>query len=122
MKAKNNGLSFILLLAIVFNLAVWVTAPATAQSADLDETTIKAYLEKKVVGDPGSCLVDSTKLNIFGIADIVPGQQVEVFYDFEYLLKCNRGKETKNGQGILKAVRLRDGNWIDRETVAIISK
>jgi hypothetical protein len=122
MKAKDNGLSFVLLLAIVFNLAVWVTAPVTAESADLDEASIKAYLEKKVAGDPGSCLVENTKLDIIGIADLVPGQQAEVFYNFEYLLRCNRSKETKNGQGVLKAVRLRNGKWIDRETVGMISQ
>jgi hypothetical protein len=93
-----------------------------ADSADLDEASVKAYLEKKVAADPGSCLVENMKLEIIGIADLVPGQQAEVFYNFEYLLRCNRGKDTKSGQGILKAVRLRDGNWIDRETVAIISK
>ena len=93
-----------------------------ADSADLDEASIKAYLEKKVAADPGSCLVENMKLEIIGIADLVPGQQAEVFYNFEYLLRCNRGKDTKSGQGVLKAVRLRDGNWIDRETVAIISK
>jgi len=122
MKTKDNGLSFVLLLAIVFNLAVWVTAPAIAQSADLDEASIKAYLEKKVTADPGSCLVENTELNIIGIADPVPGQQTEVYYTFEYKLRCNRGSETKQGQGVLKAVRLRNGKWIDRETVGMISQ
>ena len=122
MKANNRALSFIRLLAIVLISAVWVSAPATAASADLDEALIKAYLEKKVAGDPGSCLVENTKLEIIGIADLVPQQQAEVFYNFEYMLRCNRGKETKSGQGVLKAVRLRDGSWMDRETVTIISK
>jgi len=122
MKANTRALSFIRLLAIVLISAVWVSAPAAAASADLDEALIKAYLEKKVTGDPGSCLVENTKLEIIGIADLVPQQQAEVFYTFEYMLRCNRGKETKSGQGVLKAVRLRDGSWMDRETVTIISK
>ncbi len=88
----------------------------------MDEGTIKVYLEKKVTADPGQCLVDNTKLNILGIADIFPGQQTEVFYDYEFTLRCNRGSETKKGQAVLKAVRLRDGKWMDRETVDIISK
>lgn len=66
------------------------------------------------VSDPGGCLVKNKKLEIIGIADLVLGQQAEVLYNFEYLLRCNRGQETKRGQGILKAVCLRDGNWIDR--------
>jgi hypothetical protein len=37
-------------------------------------------------------------------------------------LRCNRGSESKSGQGILRAARLRDGNWIDRETLGVISK
>lgn len=122
MKAKKRGRFLIFLLAIVIGSAVWGTVTIAAESADLDEATVKSYLEKKVAGDPGSCLVESTKLEIIGIADLVPRQQAEVFYNFEYLLRCNRSKETKGGQGVLKAVRLRDGNWIDRETVAIISK
>ena len=93
-----------------------------AEPTGLDEATIKSYLEKKVTADPGSCLVENTKLNIIGIADLVPGQQTEVFYDYEYQLRCNRGSETKKGQGVLKAIRLRDGKWMDRETVGMISK
>jgi hypothetical protein len=110
----------IVLLSIVIGLAVWETVPATAESNALDEASIKAYLEKKVAADPGSCLVENTKLDIIGIADLVPEQQAEVFYSFEYLLRCNRSRETKSGQGVLKAVRLRSGKWIDRETAAII--
>ena len=109
-------------VAIVIGSAVWGIGTTAAESADLDEASIKAYLEKKVTADPGSCLVENTKLEIIGIADLVPGQQAEVFYNFEYLLRCNRGQKTKSGQGVLKAVRLRDGNWIDRETVGIIAK
>jgi len=75
-----------------------------------------------VTGDPGSCLVETVKLEIIGIADLVPGQQAEVFYSFEYMLRCNRSKDTKSGQGVLKAVRLRSGSWIDREKTAIIAQ
>jgi hypothetical protein len=110
------------LLAVVIGSAVWVTAATAADSNGLDEATIQAYLEKSVVGDPGSCLVENTKLEIIGIADPVPGQQTEAFYKFENVLRCNRGQETKSGQGVLKAVRLRDGRWIDRETGAAIAK
>ena len=99
-----------------------MTVTAAAESGDLDEASVQAYLEKKVAADPGSCLVENMKLEIIGIGDLVPGHQAEVFYKFEYMLRCNRGKDTKSGQGVLKAVRLRDGNWIDRETLAIISK
>ena len=53
MDAKNKGFSNALLLAIVLISAVWVTTPATAESADLDEASIKVYLEKKVTADPG---------------------------------------------------------------------
>lgn len=122
MKTRKKVRLLINLFVIVLSSAILVPLTIAADSADLDEASVKAYLEKKVAADPGSCLVENMKLEIIGIADLVPGQQAEVFYNFEYLLRCNRGKDTKSGQGILKAVRLRDGNWIDRETVAIISK
>ncbi len=122
MKTRKKVRLLNYLFVIVLSSAIWVPLTIAADSADLDEASVKAYLEKKVPADPGSCLVENMKLEIIGIADLVPGQQAEVFYNFEYLLRCNRGKDTKSGQGILKAVRLRDGNWIDRETVAIISK
>ena len=122
MKIRKIDRFLICLFVILLSSAVWVSVTVAADSADLDEASIKAYLEKKVAADPGSCLVENMKLEIIGIADLVPGQQAEVFYNFEYLLRCNRGKDPKSGQGLLKAVRLRDGNWIDRETVAIISK
>ncbi|MGA6924073.1 MAG: hypothetical protein WBY88_00250 [Desulfosarcina sp.] len=122
MKTGKNGRLLTYLLAIVLCSAVWMTVAAAAESGDLDEASVQAYLEKKVSADTGSCLVDNMKLEIIGIADLVPGHQAEVFYNFEYVLRCNRGKDTKKGQGVLKAVRLRNGNWIDRETVAIISK
>jgi hypothetical protein len=35
-------------------------------------------------------------------------------------LQSQQGRQS--GQGVLKAVRLRDGKWIDRETLAQISK
>lgn len=95
---------------------------AVAGADDLDQAAVQAYLEKKVAADPGSCLVENMKLDIIGIADLILGQQAEVFYTYEYLLRCNRGKDTKSGQGALQAVRLRDGSWIDRETVAVIAK
>ena len=122
MKTGKSGRLLIYLFVIVLGSAVWVTVTAAAESGDLDEAAVQAYLEKKVVADPGSCLVENMKLEIVGIGDLMPGHQAEVFYKFEYLLRCNRSKDTKSGQGVLKAVRLRDGNWIDRETVAIISK
>jgi hypothetical protein len=122
MKAKFNQRIFTYLLAIVLSSAVLVSMAVAAEPATLDEATVKAYLEKKTVADPGSCLVENTAMNIIGIADLVPGQQSEIYYDFEYILRCNRGKETKKGHGVLKAARLRSGQWIDRETAAIISK
>ena len=122
MKIGKNGRLLIYLFTIVLSSAVWVTVTAAAESGDLDEASVQAYLEKKVAEDPGSCLVENMKLEIIGIGDLVPGHQAEVFYKFEYILRCNRGKDSKSGQGVLKAIRLRDGNWIDRETVAIISK
>ena len=122
MKAKYNRRIFTYLLAIVLGSAVLVSTTVAAEPESLDEGTAKAYLEKKTVADPGSCLVENTTIKIVGIADLIPEQQVEVYYDFEYSLRCNRSKETKKGQGVLKAARLRSGRWIDRETVAIISK
>ena len=122
MKTREKVCLLIYFFAIALSSTIWVPLTIAADSADLDEASAKAYLEKKVAADPGSCLVENMKLEIIGISDLVPGQQAEVFYNFEYLLRCNRGKDTKSGQGVLKAVRLRDGNWIDRDTVAIISK
>jgi len=110
------------MFAVVVRLAVWVKTTAAAESGALDESAVKRYLEKKVATDPGSCLVENMKMEIIGIADLVPEHQAEVFYKFNYTLRCNRSKDSKSGQGVLKAVRLRDGNWIDRETATIISK
>ena len=62
-------------------------------------------------GDTGSCLVENMNMQIVGISDLV-----------EYKLRCNRGSESKSGQGVLRAARLRDGNWIDREIFALIAK
>jgi hypothetical protein len=122
MKTRKSGRLLIYLFVIVLSSAVWVTATAAAESGELDEAAVQVYLEKKVAADPGSCLAENMKLEIIGIGDLVPDHQAEVFYKFEYTLRCNRGKDSKSGQGVLKAIRLRDGNWIDRETVAIISK
>ncbi|BBO74835.1 hypothetical protein DSCW_22520 [Desulfosarcina widdelii] len=122
MNVKTTRFYFVCMLAILLASALWATVTPAAESAGLDEATIKAYLEKKVIADPGSCLVENTKLNIIGIADLVPEHQAEAYYMFEYTLRCNRGSETKKGQGILNAVRLRNGSWIDRETMGIISK
>ena len=122
MRTKNKRQYWVYLLAIVLGSTVWATVTVAADSTGLDEATIQAYLEKKVPGDPGACLVGDMKLDIVGIADLVPDQQAEAYYTFEYKLRCNRGSETKKGQGVLNAARLRSGNWIDRETVGIISK
>ena len=122
MRTNKNGRLLIYLFAIVLSSAVCVTVTAAAETDDLDESSAQAYLEKKVAVDPGSCLVENMKLEIIGIGDLVPGHQAEVFYKFDYMLRCNRSKDAKSGQGVLKAIRLRDGNWIDRETLAIISK
>jgi hypothetical protein len=121
MKNTKKTRLHIYLLAIVLISIAWVTV-AAADPAELDEASIQAYLEKKAIADSGSCLVENQKVEIVGIADLVPDHQTEVFYKYEYMLRCNRSKDAKSGQGVLKAVRLRDGNWIDRETLAEISK
>lgn len=122
MKTSKKVPLLIYFFVIVLGSAIWVPLTAAAESGDLDEASAQAYLEKKEIADPGSCLVENMKMEIVGIADVVPGHQAEVFYNYEYMLRCNRSKDTKSGQGVLKAVRLRDGTWIDRETLAIISK
>ena len=122
MKTTNMVRLMVVLSAFFLWSTIYPVETAVAGSEDLDQASVQAYLEKEIGKDTGSCLVDNMKLDIIGIADIVPGHQAEVFYDYEFVLRCNRGKDTKTGQGVLKAVRLRDGNWIDRETVAIISK
>lgn len=117
------------IFAVVFSIAVVIFLPVLAaaetssvESTGPDEALVKAYLEKKAPGDTGSCLTENMKMEIVGISDVMPGHQAEVFYKFEYKLRCNRGSESKSGQGILRAGRLRDGNWIDRETFVLISK
>ena len=122
MKNRKKTRLHIYLFAIMIVSIVWVTVAAAAEPAELDEASIQAYLEKKEIADSGSCLVENQKVEIVGIADVVPDHQTEVFYNYEYVLRCNRSKDSKSGQGVLKAVRLRDGNWIDRETLAKISK
>lgn len=114
--------SIVVLIAVLFTPVLLVAQTATAESTGPDEAMVKAYLEKKAPGDTGSCLLDEMKMNIIGISDVIPGHQAEVFYSFEYKLRCNRGSESKSGQGILRTARLRDGNWIDRETFALIAK
>ena len=118
-----------LTLLFIFAMVAMVLCPPllaaetpSAESAGPDEAKVKAYLEKMAPGDTGSCLVENMNMQIFGISDLVPGHQAEVFYKFEYELRCNRGSESKTGQGVLRAARLRDGNWIDRETFALIAK
>ncbi len=122
MKNAKKTRLHIYLFAIVLISTAWVTLAGAADPAELDEASIQAYLEKKAITDPGSCLVENQKVEIIGIADLVPDHQTEAFYKYEYVLRCNRSKDAKSGQGILKAVRLRDGKWIDRETLAKISK
>ena len=122
MKTKSNVGLLILLLAIVLGLMVFAEAAIAAESTELDEKVVQAYLEKKAIGDPGSCLVENMAMEIIGIGDLVPGQQAEVFYKYVYKLRCNRSKDEKSGQGVLKAVRLRNGEWFDREAFATISK
>ncbi len=95
---------------------------ARAEQVDLTEKAIESYLKKNALGDTGNCLVDSMKLDIMGISDVIPGQQVEVFYRFEYSLRCNTSTKKKDGRGILRAARLRNGNWIDRDNFEVIPK
>lgn len=115
-------LSIVAMVATVFCLPLSAAETPGVASTGPDEATVKTYLEKKVPGDTGSCLLDNIKIQIIGISDVVPGHQAEVFYKFEYKLRCNRGSESKDGQGVLSVFRLRDGNWIDRETFALIAK
>ena len=118
---NRTAVSHCVCLIAALLLTFICSVPATiADSGELTENAIKAYLEKQVPGDPGSCMVHNMKVEIIGIADPVPGQQTEVFYKFDYYLQCNRGRKAKQGQGVLKAVRLRNGNWMDREALAVI--
>ncbi len=114
--------SVVVLIAIIFPAPYLLAQTSSAESSGPDEALVTAYLEKKAPGDTGSCMTENMKMQIVGISDVVPGQQAEVFYKFEYKLRCNRGTESKSGQGVLRAARLRDGNWIDRETFALIKK
>ena len=122
MKSKSSLCLFIYLCAIVLGSMLVSVATTAAESTELNEAAVKAYLEKMVTGDPGSCLVENMSVDIIGIGDLVPGQQAEVFYKYVYKLRCNRSKDEKSGQGVLKAVRLRNGEWFDREAFTIISK
>ena len=114
--------TLIVFITIALSCSFLISETKAAEPELLNEVAIKAYLQKKAVGDPGSCLVDDTKIEIIGISDPVPGHQIEVFYKFVATLNCNRGTKTEEGQGVLRAALLRDGNWIDRETWAIITK
>lgn len=111
----------VILLGILISSLV-NTRAATAEHGGLNEGIVKAYLEKAVVEDGENCQAERLKLDIIGISDLIPGQQIEVFYKFKYLLKCTDSTKEKTGQGILRAERLRDGNWIDRDRFKIIPK
>lgn len=87
---------------------------------DLSEERVTAYLKKAVVGDTGMCLVDKADITLIGITDLVPGAQAEVFYTYTYELRCQNGRRSDKGQGVLQAARLRSGKWIDRKTFAMI--
>lgn len=115
---KATTFSILVLIAIVFFPPL--TNTGSAEPGDLDEAVAIAYLEKKTPGNTGPCLVENIKIVISGISDIVPGHQSEVFYSYEYRLRCNIGWESKSGQGVLRAARLRNGDWIDRETFTLI--
>ena len=110
--------SIIVLIAVLFFSPL--ADAGSSEPAGLDEAVAKTYLEKRVPGDTGSCLVENIKIAVSGISDITPGHQSEVFYSYEYRLRCNIGWESKSGQGVLRAARLRNGDWIDRETFALI--
>jgi hypothetical protein len=120
MKIRTAASHCVSLFLVVLVAAFYAVPAAIADSGGLNESAIKTYLEKQAPGDPGSCLVENMNVEIIGIADPVPGKQTEVFYKFDYDLRCNRGKEAKQGQGVLKAVRLRDGKWMDRDTLSVI--
>ncbi len=117
---KTLPVALLVLSVIVFCPIAQPPAATAAEPGELSESSITSYLEKKSVGDTGSCLVDKAVIEIKGISDLIPGHQTEVFYTYQYTLRCNRGTESKDGQGVLRAARLRNGNWIDRETFAII--
>jgi hypothetical protein len=120
---KKTTFLFLVVVIAIFSLPVNLLADTTnAESTGLDEALVTTYLEKKAPGDTGACLVEGMKMNIVGISDVVPGHQAEVFYTFEYQLRCNRGSESKSGRGLLRAARLRDGHWIDRDSFAVIAK
>ena len=108
---KLTLLFIVAIVAMVLCLPLLAAETPSAESAGPDEAKVKAYLEKMVPGDTGSCLVENMNMQIVGISDLV-----------EYKLRCNRGSESKSGQGVLRAARLRDGNWIDREIFALIAK
>ena len=119
---KTFARSLIVVITIALGCPFLSSVTKAAEPELLNEAAIKAYLQKKAVGDPGSCLVDDTKIEIIGISDPIPGHQTEVFYKFVVTLNCNRGTKTEEGQGVLHAALLRDGKWIDRDTWGIITK
>jgi hypothetical protein len=108
---KLTLLFIVAIVAMVLCLPLLAAETPSAESAGPDEAKVKAYPEKMAPGDTGSCLVENMNMQIVGISDLV-----------EYKLRCNRGSESKSGQGVLRAARLRDGNWIDREIFALIAK
>jgi hypothetical protein len=112
----------IIMIAAALFFSFMPAGTIAAEPEVLSEAVIQAYLEKNAVDDPGSCLVDDLKVEILGISDVVPGRQTDVYYKSSYPLRCNRRKESKEGQEVLRAGRLRNGNWIDRETWGIIAK
>lgn len=117
-----NHFSVVVSIAIIFPAPFLPAETDSVESTGPDEALGTAYLEKKAPGDTGSCLTENMQVQIIGISDVVPGHQAEVFYSFEYKLRSNRGSGSKSGQGVLRAARLRDGNWIDRENFALIKK
>ncbi len=104
------------------SLTIFDVGTIRAETVELTDKAIESYLKKNALGDTGNCLVDSLKLNIMGISDVVPGHQVEVFYRFEYRLRCSTSTKKKDGGGILRGARLRNGNWIDRDNFKLIPK
>ncbi len=112
-------------IAVAASLFVLITTSvsfAGSEEGDLSEAVIRSYLEKNAVGDTGMCLVDEIKIDIKGISDVVPGHQVEVFYYFEYKLRCSNSRKSDKGGGLLRAAKLRTGVWIDRHTFKVIGK
>ncbi len=116
----KKQISLVITMAVMTAAVVFNLGTTEAGQGDLSEKEIQTFLEKTAVGDPGNCLVDAMALEIVGISDVIPGNQIEVFYAYEYQLRCNQGRKSDKGKGVLRAARLRNGSWIDRKTFAII--